>query len=262
MNLDPDERKTSHVAFFTIILILFSLVVPTVRFLNTSAQVEPSYSAVGSYAIYQVLGGFIPFFDGVNGTISYTVTNVFSNNSMSVSLNGNVSQGNEAPTSNVTYNFNDNILDPRIFPALAPNLLTERHLIFENISCNFVQNSSLAVPAGTFETMEFTGNDKNGALTYYWFDPSSGLVIEMAQGGGAFQLQQSNIATPSSISSGFSTSLPFFETFGLAFGIGAALFFGIHRYYNRKSSRVRSQESSQGAVSGGKPKKTQWPSKK
>ncbi|MHB8567972.1 MAG: hypothetical protein ACYC7D_14545 [Nitrososphaerales archaeon] len=201
------------------------------------AQSDPQYAKVGAFALYQVLGGMIPFFDGVNGTISYTVVNIFSNGSMAVSLNGNVSEGNEVPTANVTYNFNDNIRVPGIFPAIDPSILTQSQFKYENITCSFAKNTSTTVPAGTYNTMEYTGPDANGTTTYFWFDPTTGLVIEMAAGGGVFQLQSSNIATPSSSPSGFATSVPFLETFGLAFGVGTLLFVGLWAYYNRKASK-------------------------
>lgn len=207
-------------------------------FLPTNAQSStPKYAVVGANALYQVLGGMIPFFDGVNGTIQYTVSSIFPNGSMAFVISGNVSQGNEVPVSNFSYGYVDNYGLPRIFPAINPSMLTQLSFHFENVSCSFARNDSVTVPAGTFNTMEYTGPNQNGTMTYYWFDPNTGLVVQMAAGGGVFQLQSSNIATPTSSPGGLATSLPFLEVFGGAFGLGAIIFIGMWMYYNRRSAK-------------------------
>lgn len=229
-------RRNSKKALFILIPLLFIMFGGA--FLHSNAQSStPKYAVVGANALYQVLGGMIPFFDGVNGTIEYAVSSVFPNGSMVVVISGNVSQGNEAPVSNFSYGYFDSYRLPKIFPAINPSMLAEASFHYENVTCTFARNDSVTVPAGTFSTMEFTGPNENGTSTYYWFDPNSGLVIQMAAGGGVFQLQSSNIATPTSTPSGLATSLPFLEVFGGAFGLGAIIFVGMWMYYNRRSGK-------------------------
>ncbi len=231
-----------------LLLLLFAGSSGVIAYQAASAQSSaPQYARTGATALYQVLGGMIPFFDGVNGTISYTVTNVFQNGSMAVTLSGNVSEGNEVPVSNFTNTIIDNVQIPRIFPAIDPLALGRvGGLQFENVTCNFVKNGSTTVPAGTFNTMEYSGQNQNGTTTYYWFDPTTGLVIEMAASGGVFQLQSSNIVQPNSVPTGLASSLPFLETFGLAFGLGALIFVGMWVYYNRRASKNNGSRSSKG----------------
>jgi hypothetical protein len=238
---------------FLFVLIPLLLIVSGIAFLPVTAQSStPRYAVAGANAMYQVLGGMIPFFDGVNGTIEYTVSSVFSNGSMAFSISGNVSQGNEVPVSNFSYGYVDSYVLPKIFPAINPSMLTQSSFHFENVSCTFSRNDSVTVPAGSFNTMEYTGPNVNGTTTYYWFDPTTGLVIQMAAGGGVFQLQSSNIATPYSTPTGLATSLPFLEVFGGAFGLGAVIFVGLWIFYNKRGKKNGSVSTKPNTMKGQK----------
>ena len=192
------------------------------------------FAVQGAYATYAAEGGFIPFFSGVNGTVSYLITAVYPNGTMHVSVSANMSQGNEVPETFQVFNYTDSISSPKVFPVLPAGLLGSRQIRFQNVTCNYVKSTNITVPAGSFATIEYLGKDANGSQDYFWFDQVTGLAVQMAGGAGAFQLQGSNVATPTSIPSGLSTSFPFLTTFGLVWVVAALVFVGLWKYYNRK----------------------------
>lgn len=200
------------------------------------------YASEGSYATYGALGGFIPFFDGVNGTVSYLVTNLFPNQTMGITLSANISQGNELPVSYVTYNFTDSIGSPKIFPAVPTSDFALPSFAFQNSTCTFVKNGTTTVPAGTFNTLEFSSVNATGLKSYYWFDRNSGLVVQMAGNGAVFELLSSNIALPVSIPSGLSESLPYLAVFVAGWIFAAVVFLAVRRYYLVKS-RLSAKQS-------------------
>ena len=199
---------------------------------------QTPYASPGSFATYDALGGFIPFFDGVNGTVSYLVTAVFPNQTMGITLSANISQGNEVPTSYVTYNFTDSATAPKIFPAVPLTYFSQNGFTFQNATCSFTKNTTTTVPAGTFDTLEYTGVNASGYKSYYWFDRNSGLVIQMAGNGAVFELLDSNVAIPTGQPTGLSVSFPYILVFVVGWIFAAAMFLGLRRYYAVKSKTV------------------------
>jgi hypothetical protein len=217
------------------LILIFST---TLLFLNSFAGSGATpYAKVGSYAYYDAEGGFIPFFDGVQANVTYSIEQLFPNGSMLIQLNASEAQGNEVPVTQSLYNYTDTIEDPKIFPAVPLSALSSGTLFFENATCIFSKNTSVTVPAGTFDTIEFTTTNASGAKSFFWFDKNTGLVIEMAGQGSAFELVSSNIASPLSQPSGVSTSIPFEEVFVATLGGGVLLFVGAWIYLNRKNRR-------------------------
>lgn len=217
-------------------MILLVVTLSAAKPTSYGASLTP-YASQGAYATYDALGGFIPFFDGVNGTVAYRVTNVFPNQTMGVMLLANISQGNEVPTSYVSYNFTDNVVSPKIFPAVPLSDFSGKTFAFQNSTCTFDKNSTTTVPAGTFNTYEYTGVNSTGSKSYYWFDRSSGLIVQMAGNGAVFELLDSNVAIPSGQPNGLSVSLPYILVFVIGWIFAAAMFLGLRRYYLIKSKK-------------------------
>jgi hypothetical protein len=206
----------------------------------TSSQPYPPYATEGAYAYYSGDGGFIAFLSGVSGNITYTVTNVFSNDTMNVWLNGNLSLGTELTinVSTVSENFTDSVFAPKVLPAVPPSNLTAKSIVFQNFTCQFVAYEEETVPAGTFNTTEYQATDPNGTTLDFWFDRSSGLAVQMVEPGSYFQLITSNIAIPLSTQSAIASELPFILVFVAGWAGAGALFFWVRRYYIKKSERA------------------------
>jgi hypothetical protein len=204
-----------------------------------SAENYPAYAKVGAYAFYSGNGGFIAYMSGVSANITYTVTNVFTNNTMSLAVNANLSLGTEVTTtpSIVSENLTDSVFNPRVFPALPPQDLNGSRIVFQNISCTFVGNSILPVPAGKFNATEFQGKDANGTVLEFWFDRSTGLALQEVEAASYFQLIKSNIATPVSTPSAIQTESPFIIVFIVGWTGAGLLFYGVYRYYNKKAAK-------------------------
>ena len=232
---EKNELRPIRVAL-CLLAILLSVALTNAQPVASMASQTP-YASQGSYATYDALGGFIPFFDGVNGTVSYMVTSVFPNLTMGVMLSANISQGNEVPTSDVTYNFTDNVGAPKIFPAVPLSDFSQKTFTFQNATCTFDKNSTTTVPAGTFDTFEYTGVNATGSKSYYWFDRNSGLIVQMAGNGAVFELLNSNVAIPTDQPNGLSVSLPYVLVFVLGWIFAAAMFLGLRRYYLVKSRK-------------------------
>jgi hypothetical protein len=195
------------------------------------------YAAANAYAYYDAEGGFIPFFDGVQANITYSVEQLYPNGTMLIQLNASEAEGNEVPITQSLNNYTDSIGNPKIFPAVPLSDLLSNTLFFENVTCTFSKNTTVTVPAGTFDTVEYTSTNASGTRSFFWFDKNTGLVIEMAGQGSAFELISSNIAAPASEPTGVSTSIPFEEVFVVTLGGGALMFVGAWVYFNRKNRR-------------------------
>ena len=206
-------------------------------FTRSSSTSFPAFATVGAFANYTGSGGFIAFLSGVSGNITYLVNSVFSNGTMGVSVKGNLSLGTEAgiPTSRVSQNLTDSVFDPRIFPAVPPQNLTARQIVFQNITCSFEKNSQLSVPAGTFNATEFQGTGANGSVLDFWFDRSSGLAIQMSGSAAEIQLLNSNIASPIGFQSPSSVETQIIVVFVVGWAGAGLLFYSVRRHYLKKS---------------------------
>ncbi|MDA4124463.1 MAG: hypothetical protein OK438_03325 [Thaumarchaeota archaeon] len=169
--------------------------------IHTSAP--PSYARAGAVATYSEFGGFVAFFGGVYGNVTFTIVQVYLNGSMGVKIQANISQSGEAPPQTFEMNITDSVESPRQFPAVPPENLTRAQFVFEHTPLTFVANQSVSVPAGTYQTVEFTGRSSDGNVSDFWFERASGLAIQVEKGGAVLQLLSSNIvATTETISPG------------------------------------------------------------
>jgi len=158
--------------------------------------VTPAYAQVGASATYSEFGGFVAFFGGVYGNVSFTVTSVFPNGTMGVRVQANVSQSGEAPPETLDRNFTDSVESPSQFPAVPPENLTRPSFTFEDTALTYVSDQVISVPGGSFKTTSFSGRSSDGNFSYFWFDRGTGLVVQVEKGGAVLQLQSSNIAAP------------------------------------------------------------------
>lgn len=208
------------------------MLVLTFCFLPAQAQGQ-RYASVGSYASYTAEGGFIPFFSGVSGNITYTVTNIYGNGSMRLQVFENITAGTDLQPFIVTLNITDSVSHPMNFPAVPPSDLSTGKIFFQNTSASFYQNGTIAVPAGQFKAMEFQGHNVNGTVDF-WFDGATGLALEMDAGAQALQLESSNIATPASVPGAVSAEASYLIVFGSAFLIGGGSFLWLRHHYTKK----------------------------
>ena len=223
------------IAFLVLLLASSSFLIST----RAEAQ-QPAYAVQGAYVYYNVQGGSIAFMSGVNGSLIYKVIGVFPNNTMSLQVLANMTQGDEVPTSYQVLNYTDNILEPTIFPAVpVANLTANSRLVFENVTCSFVKYQSVPLTPGQFNTSEYQGVDKNGTTYTFFFDRTTGVAVQMYTNQGvALQLQSSNVvAADGPVNSG-SQVLPYYEDFAAAFGFAALVFGGAYWYYHGKSKKV------------------------
>jgi len=226
--------------YLTAVLIIALILAPLfVNAVVSSGSNLPPYAKAGGYAFYSGNGGFIPYMSGVSANISYYVKNVFPNNTMSLMVNANLSMGTEVSTTPtiVTENLTDLISNPKFLPAVLPQNLTTRNILFQNISCKFVGNSELQVPAGKFNATEFQGQNVNGTILDFWFDRSSGLALQMVEAASYFQLIQTNIATPLSTQQPIQAEAPFIIIFVVGWGAAGLLFYGVVRYYSKRGRK-------------------------
>lgn len=250
----PANRSNMHLKakllFILAILTLPLLLQPSlVSNVSYSTNTTPAYARVGAYALYSGDGGFVAFLSGVSANISYFVRSVFPNNTMLVFVNASITLGTEVANGSTTRqeNVTDPVYAPEILPAVPAQNLTSNQIMFENITCNFVKNSMLTVPAGQFNATEFQGKDANGTAENFWFDRSTGLSIEMVQSSSYFQLVNSNIATPVRIQTPLQSELPFIIVF-IAGWVGAGLlFYFLIRYYSTKAKKGVSLETNKNA---------------
>jgi hypothetical protein len=200
----------------------------------------PVYAIQGAYVYYNVQGGSIAFMSGVNGSLIYKVTDVFPNNTMTLQVLANMTQGDEVPTSYQVLNYTDNVFDPTIFPAVsASNLSTNSFVVFENVRCSFVKYENVSLSQGQYNTSEYKGTDKNGTVYNFFFDRSTGVAVQMySTSGAALQLASSNIVAPDGPANVTSQALPYYEDFGAAFAFSALIFGGAYWYYRSKNKKL------------------------
>ncbi len=235
--LSSSSRLRVVAVIFALILIALS---STLTSYSRADSQEPVYAHQGAYIWYVVLGASIAFFDGVAGNITYTVTNVFANNSMRVQVLANISEGSEVPESYQILNYTDNIFEPKIFPAVPlSNLSNNSNVFFQNVTCHFVKYQSVTLDPGRFNTSEYQGVDKNGTQYTYYFDRNTGVAVQMSStAGAAIQLEGSNIVIPDAPPNSISQSLPFYEDFAAAFSVSALIFGAVWWYYRGKNRKL------------------------
>jgi hypothetical protein len=202
----------------------------------TSAS-APAFSQVGKFATYTAEGGFIAYFSGVSGNITYTVARVNDNGSMLLHIFENITAGTDLPPFIQNFNVTDSIGNPRTFPAVSPSNLSSLHVFFQNVSATFAGNATVSVPAGQFHTMQFTGK-VNDTTANFWFEATTGLLIEENAGTSAVQLDSSNIVAAFAPPDLASTEIPYELVFVLAFAIGGAAFFYLRHHYTSAASRA------------------------
>lgn len=214
---------------------IFPISIPS----DHSFAAVPSYAKVGSYAFYSGNGGYASFLGGVSSNITYSVLDVFPNNSMVVFVNTTISQGllSDVPPSTVLKNFSDSIDSPKILPAIPLQNLTNHEIFFQNITCVFVKNALLTVPAGNFNATEFQGKDTNGTTLTFWFDRSTGLALQMSQDISYLQLVQTNIATPLKTQTSLEAEIPFISVFVVAWSITGLVFYAVWRHYTHRDKK-------------------------
>jgi hypothetical protein len=225
---------------FASLLVLITILVGslfTPFFLTSHAQISPSYAKPGAYALYDVVGGSVAFFTGVQGNISYTVKNVFSNGSMLVRLSLNVTEGDEiAPTYN-TYNYTDSILRPKIFPVVPLANLSSHDVTFQNVSCTYVTSQQITVNNLVFQTFEYQGVSNQSTVSF-WFDNATGLAIEEASSAGSqISLVSTNVATPIRTVDPINASLPIYIVFVAIFAGTGLGYYEINRYYAKRARK-------------------------
>ena len=195
----------------------------------------PPYAVAGALASYTAQGGFIPYFSGVVGNITYTVTSVFGNGSMAVKIFENITAGTDLNPFIATLNRTDRVSNPSIFPAVPISNLSSGHILFQKVEASFLQNNTGSVPAGPFLTMEFTGVGPNDTAVHFWFDRGTGLMVEESSGTSAVELDSTNIATPSGPPAGINGELAYELVFVLAFVVGGGAFLLLRHYYTRSA---------------------------
>jgi hypothetical protein len=228
--------------------VLFTILVPfSITTIGTSSasSIYPAYATVGAFAYYSGNGGFIAYMSGVSANITYSVTNVYSNGTMTVSVDANLSLGTEASTAPTSVNqtLTDSVFNPKVFPALPPQDLNGSRVLFQNVSFAYVSNSIVTVPAGKFNATEYQGKDANGTVLQFWFDRSTGLALQEVEAASYFQLIQTNIATPLSTPSALQTESPFIIVFFVGWAGAGLFFYAIYRHYTKKSTNLNKRKS-------------------
>jgi hypothetical protein len=200
----------------------------------------PSYAVQGAFASYTAEGGFIAYFSGVEGNLTYTVTRVFGNGSMGLSIFENITAGEDLNPFITTLNITDSVQNPRNFPAVSLDNLSTLHVIFQNVSATFSQNATVSVPAGTFDTLKFVGYQGTGAnrtSVNFWFDRETGLMIQESSGASVMELDSTNIAIPIGPPSLLNAEIPYELVFVLAFAVGGTLFWYLRYHYTRDAQK-------------------------
>jgi hypothetical protein len=198
----------------------------------------PAYAKDGAFASYTAQGGFIPYFSGVAGNITYTVASLFSNGSMFLHIFENITAGTDLSPFITTINTTDSIANPKIFPAVSVSNLSSHKIFFQKVSSSFLQNSTVSVPAGQFNAMEFTGTGPNDTTYAFWFDGKTGLVVEENAGTSAVELDSSSFATASSPPNNYGTEVPYELVFVFAFVIGGGSFLWLRHHYVKQGAKI------------------------
>ena len=209
---------------------------------SAASASTPSYAAQGAFASYTLQGGFIPYFSGVAGNITYTVSDIYANGSMLLHVFENITAGTDLNPFITTLNITDSIQAPKTFPAVPISNLSSRHVEFQNTSATFLQNSTVAVPAGSFTTMEFSGIGPNGTTVHFWFDGITGLMVEENSGTSAVELESSNIAVPTGPSGLIGGELSYELVFIGAFALGGGGFLYLRHHYTSIAQKKKLPE--------------------
>lgn len=228
--------KLSFITLLLVITVLISSNFGNFRPVYSDTALPP-YASVGAYANYTGDGGNIAFLSGVTGNISYYVSSISPNGSMDLNVIGNLSLGTELgiPTSNVSLVLTDQIYSPQYFPAVLPAELTARQINFQNISCTFVTNTKISVPAGTFNSVEYQGMGANDSVLDFWFDNATGLALQMSGSAAELQLSATNIAQPLIAQSPAGVELPIIVVFLVGWTLAGLLFYAVRKHYLKKS---------------------------
>ncbi|MDG6981330.1 MAG: hypothetical protein JRN51_09515 [Nitrososphaerota archaeon] len=219
----------------TVLLVLFLLAIAPLAAVS-NASTAP-YAKSGAFASYTAEGGFIEYFQGVLGNITYNVLAVYPNGSMLLHVYENITAGQDLPQTIRTFNSTDSVSNPQDFPAVSLSNLSSGHIFFQNVSSTFVSNDTASVPAGLFDTMKFSGTGPNDTTYTFWFDRGTGLVVEESSGTSAVELESSNIAVPIGPPSGLNGEIPYELVFVLAFAIGGGLFFWMRHHYGSAAQK-------------------------
>lgn len=229
----------SVLSFYVLGIILFAIAPLVATNSSNGVMSAPPYATIGGYAEYEGNGGYVSFLGGVSSNITYSVTDVYQNNTMVVFVNATLSMGSESgvPPSIVLKNFSDSVFSPTILPAVFPENLTNQQIFFQNTTCKFIKNTLLTVPAGTFNATEFQGTDANGTTLTFWFDRSTGLALQMSQAISYLQLIQSNIAPPLRSQTSEQADLPFIAVFVVGWSLTGVAFYAVWRHYSQKAKK-------------------------
>jgi hypothetical protein len=219
-------------------LSLLVLLISPSFFRGSTADSTTAYAKVGAYAFYSGTGGFIAFMSGVSANITYTVTDVYPNNTMRLQINSNLSLGTEVSTAPTVTNesLTDSISRPKVLPVMPAQDLNGSKILFQNVSLNFVGNSNLPVPAGRFNATEYEGKNANGTVLQFWFDRATGLALQEVEAASYFQLVETNIATPLSTPTALQSETPFIVVFFVGWAGAGLLFYAVYRHYTKKPS--------------------------
>ena len=215
------------------IVLLASIVAP-----SSCAQTVPPYARVGAFATYDAIGGYVAYFGGVSGNATYTVNQVFGNGSMRFEVFENLTGGSDINSTVVSYNFTDSFSRPSKFPAFPPSDWGSGQVTIFGVKATLQRHTDVNVPAGTFATAQFIGKDSNGTQVFYWLDNATGLVVEMASGGGAYELRATNIALPIATPSEFEAALPYTIALLLSLSLGTVLFLVYHWRRQKANARM------------------------
>lgn len=201
-----------------------------------SVPTSPPYARAGAFATYSTYGGFVAYFGGVYGNVTYSVTKVYGNGSMGIRVQAMVSQSGEAAPQSLDLNYTDSVDSPRQFPAIPPANLSKLQFEYQGTLAKYSWKGVIEVPGGRFNTTEYIGTAPSGNLTFFWFDRSTGLAIQVSKGGSAMQLAASNVATPEAGQSFLGTYAGAIGLIAVLWVVGGAFFYLLIRRMNRKGA--------------------------
>lgn len=235
MTRNGEQARTTMSRVYTIVLLLALLMnFQALAALEAAqAQAPPPFARAGAFASYSAIGGFVAYFEGVSGNSSFTVDRVFMNGTMRITVRENIQAGTDVPPTVLSFNVTDSYVQPKYFPAVPLSEIGKGNVSVLGVECSLVRQTEISVPAGTFNTHEFLGRTMNGTSMFVWIDDATGLVVEMAAGGGALQLSGTNIAAPVSVQTPVASSLPYTVAIALIWLLGTALFL----LYRRRTQR-------------------------
>lgn len=231
-------RAAKWLIAFSSLLLLAGVVLVAV---GTSAG-YPAYAKSGAKALYSEFGGFVPFFGGVYGNVSFTVLSVYGNGTMFVRIQANVSQSGNAPPQVLNTTTLDKVYSPTQFPGVPAANLSNQNFEFEHTPLNFVRNTVVSVPGGSYNTTEYSGVSPDGNQTFFWFDRPSGLAVEVSKAGAVIQLMSSNVASPVATQSAVELYLPYVLIVAVLWGGLGAVYILVIRRSVRKAEAGRTDK--------------------